>query len=190
MSSEKMRAAMLYGVKDLRVEDVEKPQVAAGEVLVRVRAATTCGTDLKIFHRGYLGKVIEMPTIFGHEWAGDVVELGEGVNWPKAGMRIRAGNSAPCLKCHMCQRGRYNLCENMLWLWGAYAQYIRVPSRTIRVNTQEIPDGVTYEEAALAEPLACVLHGAEEVGVKLGDSVAIIGAGPIGLLHMLVARKL
>ncbi|MCW3981362.1 MAG: zinc-binding dehydrogenase [Candidatus Bathyarchaeota archaeon] len=190
MSNEKMVAAMLYGVKDLRVEDVEKPQVASGEVLVRVKAATTCGTDLKILHRGYLGKVIEMPTIFGHEWAGDVVEVGEGVNWPEAGMRIRAGNSAPCLKCHMCQKGRYNLCEDMLWLWGAYAQYIRVPSRTIRVNTQEIPDGVSYEEAALTEPLACVLHGAEEVGVKLGDSVAIIGAGPIGLLHMLVARKL
>jgi L-iditol 2-dehydrogenase len=190
VSSEKMRAAMLYGIKDLRVEDVEKPQATSGEALVRVKAATTCGTDLKIFHRGYLGNVIEMPTIFGHEWAGDVVEVGEGVNWPAPGMRIRAGNSAPCLKCHMCHRGKYNLCEDMLWLWGAYAQYIRVPSRTIRVNTQEIPDEVTYEEAALTEPLACVLHGAEEVGVKLGDSVAIIGAGPIGLLHMLVARKL
>lgn len=185
-----MRAAMLYGIKDLRVEDVEKPQITFGEALVRVKAATTCGTDLKIFHRGYLGKVIEMPTIFGHEWAGDVVEVGEGVKWPEPGMRIRAGNSAPCLKCHMCQTGKYNLCEDMLWLWGAYAQYIRVPSRTIRVNTQKIPDEVTYEEAALTEPLACVLHGAEEVGIKLGDSVAIIGSGPIGLLHMLVARRL
>ncbi len=185
-----MRAAMLYGIQDLRVEDVVKPQISSGEALVRVKAATTCGTDLKIFHRGYVGKVIKLPTIFGHEWAGDVVEVGEDVKWLEPGMRIRAGNSAPCLKCHMCQRGKYNLCEDMLWLWGAYAQYIRVPSRTIRVNTQRIPDGVTYEEAALTEPLACVLHGAEEVGIKLGDTVAIIGAGPIGLLHMLVARKL
>lgn len=190
MSSEKMRAAMLYGVKDLRVEDVEKPQIGAGEVLVKIKTATTCGTDLKIFQRGYVKKVIELPTIFGHEWAGDVVEVGEGVAWLKKGMRIRAGNSAPCLRCKMCQKGKYNLCEDMLWLWGAYAEYIRVPARTVLVNTQEIPSHVSYEEAAITEPLACVLHGAEEVGIKLGYTVAIIGAGPIGLLHLLTAKKL
>jgi len=190
MSDEKMRAAMLYGVKDLRVEDVEKPQIGSGEVLVKIKAATTCGTDLKIFQRGYVGKVIKLPTIFGHEWAGDVIEVGESVMWPKRGMRIRAGNSAPCLRCKMCQKGKYNLCEDMLWLWGAYAEYIRVPARTVRVNTQEIPLHVTYEEAAITEPLACVLHGAEEADIKLGDVVAIVGAGPIGLLHLLVARKL
>ncbi len=106
-----MKAALLYGVEDLRVEDVEVPRVEAGEVLVRVRGATTCGTDLKIFRRGYVEKVIRLPTIFGHEWAGDVVEVGEGVEWPRKGMRVRAGNSAPCLHCSMCQRGKYNLCE-------------------------------------------------------------------------------
>ncbi|MDH5447409.1 MAG: zinc-binding dehydrogenase [Candidatus Bathyarchaeota archaeon] len=190
MSGEKMRAAMLYGVKDLRVGYVEKPQIGSGEVLVKIKAATTCGTDLKIFQRGYVEKIIKLPTIFGHEWAGDVVEIGEGVTWPKKGMRIRAGNSAPCLRCKMCQKGKYNLCEDMLWLWGAYAEYIRVPARTVRVNTQEIPSHVTYEEAAITEPLACVLHGAEEAGIKLGDTVAIIGAGPVGLLHLLVAKKL
>ncbi len=185
-----MRAAMLYGVKDLRVEEVEKPQIGAGEVLVQIKAATTCGTDLKIFQRGYVEKVIKLPTIFGHEWAGDVVEVGEGVTWPKKGMRIRAGNSAPCLRCRMCQKGKYNLCEDMVWLWGAYAEYIRVPARTVLVNTQAIPPHVTYGEAAITEPLACVLHGAEKAGIKLGDTVAIIGAGPIGLLHLLVAKKL
>jgi L-iditol 2-dehydrogenase len=190
MNDEKMRAAMLYGIKDLRVEDVEKPRTGSGEVLVKIKAATTCGTDLKIFQRGYIGKVIKLPTIFGHEWAGDVVEVGESVSWPKRGMRIRAGNSAPCLRCKMCQKGKYNLCEDMLWLWGAYAEYIRVPARIVQVNTQEIPPHVTYEEAAITEPLACVLHGAEEAGIKLGDTVAIIGAGPIGLLYLLVAKKL
>jgi L-iditol 2-dehydrogenase len=190
MNSETMRAAMLYGIKDLRVEDVKKPLIDSGEVLVKVKAATTCGTDLKILHRGYLEKVIGLPTIFGHEWAGDVVEVGQGVAWPEIGMRIRAGNSAPCLKCPMCQEGKFNLCENMLWLWGAYAEYIRVPSRTIQVNAQEIPSNLTYEEAALTEPLACVLHGVEKVGLEIGSTVAIIGAGPIGLLHLLVARKL
>jgi L-iditol 2-dehydrogenase len=186
----KMKAAMLYGVKDLRIEDIETPKVGTGEVLVKVRAATTCGTDLKIFQRGYVEKVIKLPTVFGHEWAGDVVEVGEGLEWPKKGVRIRAGNSAPCLHCFMCSRGKYNLCENMTWLWGAYAEYIKVPAHMVRVNMQEIPSHVSYAEAAVAEPLACVLHGIEEVGIKLGDSIAIIGAGPIGLLHLLTVKRM
>lgn len=185
-----MKAAMLYGIKDLRIEEVSKPEVNAGEVLVKVKAATTCGTDLKIFQRGYVEKVIRLPTVFGHEWAGEVVEVGEGLEWPLKGMRVRAGNSAPCLQCAMCQKGKYNLCENMIWLWGAYAEYIKVPARMVLVNMQEIPPHISYEEAAITEPLACVLHGVEEAGVKLGDTVAIIGAGPIGLLHLLTVKKL
>ncbi|MBX5327326.1 MAG: zinc-dependent alcohol dehydrogenase [Candidatus Bathyarchaeia archaeon] len=185
-----MLAAMIYGVRDLRVEEVAKPEVRHGEVLVKVKAATMCGTDLKIFNRGYVEGVIKLPTAFGHEWAGEVAEVGEGVAWPKRGMRVRAGNSAPCLRCRMCQRGNFNLCEDMLWLWGAYAEYIKVPSRMVLVNMQEIPAHVSFEEAAITEPLACVLRGAEKANVKLGDTVAIIGAGPIGLLHLLVARRL
>jgi len=184
-----MKAAMLYGVKDLRIEDIPVPEIRAGEVLVKIKAATTCGTDLKIFQRGYVKKVIKLPAVFGHEWAGEVVQVGKGLDWPKEGMRIRAGNSAPCLHCSMCQKGKFNLCENMIWLWGAYAEYIKVPARMVLVNMQEIPQHVSYEEAAIAEPLACVLHGAEEAGVKLGDTVTIIGAGPIGLLHLLTAKK-
>jgi L-iditol 2-dehydrogenase len=185
-----MKAALLYGVKDLRVEGVAVPKVGAGEVLVRVKAATTCGTDLKIFQRGYVEKIIKLPTIFGHEWAGEVVEVGEGLEWPRNGMRVRAGNSAPCLHCAMCQMGKYNLCENMIWLWGAYAEFVKVPARMVLVNTQEIPSQISYLEAAITEPLACVLHGVEEAGVKLGDSVAIIGAGPIGLLHLLTVKRM
>jgi L-iditol 2-dehydrogenase len=90
----------------------------------------------------------------------------------------------------MCQKGKYNLCENMIWLWGAYAEYIKVPARMVFVNMQEIPPHVSYEEAAIAEPLACVLHGAEEAQISLGDAVAIVGAGPIGLLHLLVAKQM
>lgn len=181
---------MLYGVKDLKVEDVEVPEVKDGEVLVKVKAATTCGTDLKIFQRGYVEKVIKLPTIFGHEWAGEVAEVGKGLEWPRKGMRVRAGNSAPCLHCSMCQRGKYNLCENMIWLWGAYAEYIKVPARMVLMNMQGVPDGISYEEAAITEPLACVLHGVEQANVKLGDTVAIIGAGPIGLLHLLTVKKM
>ena len=102
-----MSGAMLYGVKDLRVENVEKPRIGTGEVLVKVKAATTCGTDLKIFQRGYVERVIKLPTVFGHEWAGEVVEVTQDSEWPKIGMRVRAGNSAPCLRCAMCQKGKY-----------------------------------------------------------------------------------
>jgi len=188
--NEKMKAALLYGVRDLKVENVDKPTVGVGEVLVRVKAATTCGTDLKIFQRGYVEGVITLPTVFGHEWAGEVVEVSEELSWPRKGMRVRAGNSAPCLRCRMCQKGDYNLCEDMMWLWGAYAEFIKVPSRMVTVNMQEIPSHLTFEEAAITEPLACVLHGAEKANVKLGDTVAVIGAGPIGLLHLLVAKKM
>jgi L-iditol 2-dehydrogenase len=185
-----MKAAMLHGVKDLRVEDVDVPGVGIGEVLVKIKAATTCGTDVKIYQRGYVEKIIKLPTIFGHEWAGEVVEVGGNLDWPKKGMRVRAGNSAPCLHCNMCQKGKYNLCEDMIWLWGAYAEYIKVPARTVLVNMQEIPSHVSFEEAAITEPLACVLHGVEEANVKLGDTVAVIGAGPIGLLHLLTVKKM
>lgn len=185
-----MKAAILYGVRNLRIENVPIPQLDRGEVLVRIRAATTCGTDLKIFQRSYVSHVIKLPTIFGHEWAGEIVDLASDVDWLEKGMRIRAGNSAPCLRCKMCERGKFNLCENMIWLWGAYAEYLKVPAQMVRVNLQKIPAHVSYEEAALTEPLACVLHGVEEARVKLGDTIAIIGAGPIGLLHLLTVRRL
>jgi len=190
LAKAKMKAALLHGVKDLRIERVEQPRVGYGEALVKVKAATTCGTDLKIFQRGYVSGVIQLPTVFGHEWAGDIVEVGAGVAKLREGMRVRGGNSSPCMRCKMCQRQQYNLCEDMMWLWGAYAEYIKVPARIVRLNTQQIPSHVSYEEAAIAEPLACVLHGLEKARVKLGDTVAIIGAGPIGLLHLLTARRM
>ncbi len=184
-----MKAALLQGIKDLQIQDIDIPEIDCSEILVKVKAATTCGTDLKIYQRGYVDGVIKMPTVFGHEWAGDIVEVGNGVPWLKKGMRIRAGNSSPCLRCFMCQRGKYNLCEDMMWLWGAYAEYIKVPARIVTLNTQAIPEHLTYEEAAVTEPLACVLRAVEKAKTQLGDVIAIIGAGPIGLLHLLAVKK-
>ena len=184
-----MKAALLQGIKDLQIRDIDIPEIGCSEILVKVKAATTCGTDLKIYQRGYIDGVIKMPTVFGHEWAGDIVEVGNGVTWLKKGMRIRAGNSSPCLRCFMCQRGNYNLCEDMMWLWGAYAEYIKVPARIVTLNTQAIPEHLTYEEAAVTEPLACVLRAVEKARMKLGDVIAIIGVGPIGLLHLLTVKK-
>ncbi len=186
----KMKAALLYGVKDLRLEEVDIPEVGPGEILARVRAATTCGTDLKIYKRGYVGGIIKYPQPFGHEWAGDVVKVGEGVQGIEEGIRIRAGNSTPCYKCPMCQKGLYNLCENRTWLWGSYAEYVKVPAPIVKHNLHIIPPNLSYAEAAITEPLACVLHGVLKAGIKLGDTVVVIGAGPIGILHTQLAKRM
>lgn len=186
----KSRVAMLYGVNDIRVEEIDIPEISRGEVLVRVRAATTCGTDVKIYQRGYVSGVISLPSPFGHEWAGDIVEVGVGVKGFSVGMRVRGGNSAPCLQCGMCREGRFNLCEGRVWLWGAYAEYIKVPEPIVKLNLHEIPPHLSYEEAAVTEPLACVLHGALTANIKPGDTVAIIGSGPIGILHAQLAKRM
>ncbi len=190
MRVDKMNAALLYGNEDLRVEEVDVPHPGPGEVLARVGAATTCGTDVKIYRRGYVGEIVRYPMVFGHEWAGTVEEVGEGVGFYEEGMRVRAGNTAPCLRCHLCRMGKYNLCEDRTWLWGAYAEYIRVPSTIVKHNMQELPPNLTFAEAALTEPLACVLHGAQKAGIKPGDTVVVVGSGPIGILHMQVAKML
>ncbi len=188
MSHKKMKAALLYGIKDLRVEAVDLPSIDHGEVLVKIGAATTCGTDVKIYQRGYVKDIIKYPMIFGHEWAGEIVEVGDSVQGLDEGMRIRAGNTAPCFRCPLCREGKHNLCEDRTWLWGAYAEYIRVPPSIVRYNTLELPPQMTYEEAAMAEPLACVIHGVHEAGLRMGDTVVVLGSGPIGIMHAQVAK--
>lgn len=189
MSKEKMRAALLYGIKDLRLEYIDIPEIGEKEVLVKIKAATTCGTDVKIYKRGYVSiGFVKYPQLFGHEWAGEIVKVGEKVEKFKNGMRVRAGNSAPCFICQLCKEEKYNLCENRTWLWGAYSEYIKVPEEIIKYNMQEIPSHLSFEEAAITEPLACVIYGDKKAGIKIGDTVAIIGAGPIGILHAQVAK--
>jgi L-iditol 2-dehydrogenase len=177
-----MQAAVLYGKEDVRIEDVERPLPGAGEIVVRVRAALTCGTDLKTYRRGYHAKMLNMPALFGHELAGVVAAVGDGVSGFHPGTRVVALNSAPCDRCYWCQHGQQNLCEDLLFNNGAYAEWIRVPARIVEKNTLEIPVHVTDEHAALTEPLACVLRGLEESRAQRGDTMAVIGAGPIGLL--------
>jgi L-iditol 2-dehydrogenase len=186
--NKEMMAAVLYGKEHLRVEPVAVPKIGAGDLLVRVRAALTCGTDVKVFQRGYHARMIVPPAVFGHELAGDVVELGEGVTKFACGQRVVAANSAPCHDCYYCRRGLENLCENLLFNNGAYAEYIRIPARIVEKNTYVIPSHVGYQDAALAEPLACVLRGIEETGIQPGDSVAVIGLGPIGQMFVRMAK--
>ncbi|MEP7363037.1 MAG: zinc-binding dehydrogenase [Acidobacteriota bacterium] len=183
-----MMAAVLYGKEDLRVQKVAVPQLAAGDVLVKVRAALTCGTDVKVFRRGYHARMIVPPALFGHELAGDVVSVGEAVTKFRTGDRIVAANSAPCGECHYCRKGNQNLCSDLLFNNGAYAEFMRIPARIVERNTYLVPDHVTYQDAALIEPLACVMKGVEESGLKPGDDVVVIGLGPIGLMFVRLAK--
>ncbi len=185
-----MMAAVLYGKEQLRIEPVAVPRIDKGDVLVRVKAALTCGTDVKVFLRGYHARMIVPPAVFGHELAGDIVAVGDEVTKFRSGQRIVAANSAPCLECFYCRRGLPNLCEDLLFNNGAYAEYIRIPSRIVERNTHEIPSHISYQDAALVEPLACVLRGLEETGVRSGDTVAVIGLGPIGLMFVRLANVL
>lgn len=179
-----MNAAVLYGQEDIRIERVPVPRPEAGEIVVRVGAALTCGTDLKVYRRGYHARMLVPPTLFGHELAGTVHELGEGVTQFAEGMRVVALNSAPCGVCYWCGRGQENLCDDLLFNNGAYAEFIRIPARIVEKNTLAIPGEMPFEFAALTEPLACVVRGLEESGAQPGDEVVVIGAGPIGLMFI------
>jgi L-iditol 2-dehydrogenase len=177
-----MTAAILYGSENLKIESVDIPKLAPDEALIRVKVALTCGTDLKVWKRGYHARMITPPAVFGHELAGIVETLGADVNGGlKVGARVVPSNSAPCNVCLFCRKGQSNLCEDLLFNNGAYAEYIRIPGRIVRQNMLVIPEHVSFQDAAMVEPLACVLRGIHETGIQPGDTTVVIGCGPIGL---------
>ena len=180
-----MRAAVLYGKEDVRIENVAVPAVEPGGLLVRVHAALTCGTDVKVFRRGYHAKMIRPPALFGHEFAG-TVEIGN--DQFEKGQRVVAANSAPCGVCFYCQQNRENLCENLLFNNGAYAEFIHIPARLAAKNTYLIPESASFQDAALIEPFACALKGVADSCVKRGDTVAVIGLGPLGMFLIIGAK--
>jgi L-iditol 2-dehydrogenase len=183
--NEHMTAAVLYGREDLKIERVPIPRIGADELLVRIKVALTCGTDFKVWKQGAHARMIKTPAIFGHELAGVVEEAGEALeNRFPLGMRVVAGNSAPCNQCFFCMKGSPNLCEDLVFNNGAYAEYALIPGRIVRENVIEIPAHLSFEDAALVEPLACVLRGIEETGIRPGDTTVVIGCGPIGLLFV------
>lgn len=182
-----MTAAVLYGKEDVRIERIPMPRAGKGEIVVRIHAALTCGTDLKVYRRGYHARMLRPPTPFGHELAGIVAEIGPGVTNFQIADQVVALNSAPCDNCYFCRRDQENLCDDLLFNNGAYAEYIRVPARIVAKNTLRIPAHVKLEHAAMTEPLACVLQGMDDLGVRAGDSLAVIGAGAIGLMFIHLA---
>jgi L-iditol 2-dehydrogenase len=171
------------------VELVPIPKIAPDEVLVRVEVALTCGTDLKVWRRGYHAWMITPPALFGHELAGTVAAAGEKVRNAAPGDRVVPANSAPCEACFYCQAGQPNLCSDLLFNNGAYAQFLRVPGRIVERNLLRIPEHVSFRDAAMAEPLACVLRGVEEMRVPEGATVAVIGCGAIGLKFIRVLSR-
>lgn len=181
-----MLAALLYGQEDLRLESVADPSPAAGEVVVQVAAATTCGTDLKVWRRGGHAKMLKPPTLFGHEAAGTIVALGEGVTGWRVGDRVVANNSAPCYKCFFCSRQEYSLCPNLTWNNGTFAEYLKIPAPIVEHNMLPVPEALPDALASMTEPLACVLHGVARSNVKAGDRVVVLGDGAIGLMFVAV----
>ncbi|MDB9435778.1 alcohol dehydrogenase catalytic domain-containing protein [Dolichospermum lemmermannii CS-548] len=184
-----MLAALLYGQEDLRLEQVPDPTPEAGEVVIQVEAATTCGTDLKVWRRGGHAKMLTPPTLFGHEGAGRIVAVGAGVtNW-RVGDRVVANNSAPCMKCFFCQRQEYSLCPHLTWNNGTFAEYLKIPAPIVEHNLLPVPKHLPLVLAAMTEPLACVLHGISRSGVKPHDKVVVLGDGAIGLMFVAVLAK-
>ena len=183
-----MRAAVLYGKEDVRIERVAVPRLEPGDVLLRTRVALTCGTDAKVFRRGYHAKMIVPPAVFGHEIAGVVEEVGPGVEGWEPGTPVVAANSAPCGECYYCRHEMSSLCDDLLFWNGAYAEFARIPARVVSKNLLPLEEGVDFREGAMVEPLACVIRGVEESWIGRGQSVAIIGTGPIGLMFVALAR--
>jgi L-iditol 2-dehydrogenase len=183
----RMKAAVLYGREDVRIEQVDVPQPAPGELLLRTRVALTCGTDVKVYRRGYHARMIRPPAVFGHEVAGVVEEVGDGVAALAPGMPVVVANSAPCGDCSYCRRGSPSLCDDLLFWNGAYAEFARIPARVVSRNVLPL-EGLGFRQAAMVEPLACVVRGIEDCAISAGQSVAVIGVGPIGLMLVRLAR--
>src|SRR6266403_1398596 len=185
-----MKAAVLYGQEQIRVEDVPVPALKPGEVRIQIEAALTCGTDLKVFKRGYHARMIIPPAVFGHELAGTLGEVSPDATGWQVGDRVVVANSAPCGDCFYCRQGRENLCDDLLFLNGAYAESIVVPARLVEKNLLRLKPETSFRDAALTEPLACVVQGVEDLKLRAGQRVLVIGAGPIGLMFVAVAKHL
>jgi L-iditol 2-dehydrogenase len=183
-----MKAAVLYGKEDVRVEEITPAPLKPGEVRIGIEAALTCGTDLKVFKRGYHAKMIVPPAVFGHELAG-VISESQAADW-RVGERVVVANSAPCGECFHCQNEQENLCDHLLFLNGAYAESIVVPARIVQKNLLRLKPETDFRDAALVEPLACVVQGIEDTRLRTGQQVLVLGAGPIGLMFVALSKHL
>lgn len=184
----RMNAIQFYEPLNIKYEEVNINDPKDGEVQIKIMAALTCGTDVKTYRRGHPVLIRKIPSGFGHEFSGVITKIGKNVVGFNVGDRVVAANSAPCGECFFCKRGDYNLCENLEFLNGAYAEYINVPKSIVKRNLLHLPDDLSFERAAFAEPLANVVHGVEKTGIKAGQTVGVVGLGPIGLMFVKLAK--
>jgi len=187
-----MKAAVMHGDNDLRLEEVATPRAKPGEMVVQVKACGICATDVKILAGTSTPRTL--PTIRGHEVAGFVHEMGDGVQGLEVGQRVAVYPIASCGRCFFCERGRHSLCEDEFGLAhgidGGFAEYVRIPDRLVALGgVVPIQDDLAFDLAAMAEPLSCCISAFNSAGVSEGDWVVIIGAGPMGLLHLAVAKS-
>lgn len=179
-----MKQAILYGARDVRIEDRPEPIPGPGEVVLRLEAALVCGTDLKVFRRGGHARMIHPPAPFGHEYAGTIAAVGSAVRRFSAGDRVTGANSAPCGTCPRCAEGAPNLCQDLLFVNGAFGDLMLLPARLVEKNLLPLPKGVSASAAAMMEPLSCVLHGLDRLGDAPREPVLVAGLGAIGLLFI------
>ena len=191
-----MKALRFYAPEDVRLEDRPEPDAGPDEVKIRVRNCSTCGTDVKIFHNGHQN--LSPPRTIGHEIAGEIVEVGSdvlatyGEDW-QVGDRVQVIAAVPCGECYECRKGWMAVCANQTSVGyqyeGGFAEYMIVPRQVLQVDgLNRIPDNVEFDEASAAEPLACAINAQELLGIEPGDVVVVFGAGPIGCMHIRVAR--
>ncbi|MGL4549530.1 zinc-dependent alcohol dehydrogenase, partial [Eubacterium aggregans] len=169
MLNQKMKAQMFYAPWDVHFEETDIPTIGPEDMLIKVKAALTCETDLKTYRRGHPTITTSVPSTFGHEFAGEVVAVGEKVTQFEVGDRVVGANTTPCFECYHCKKNEYSLCENLNYLNGAYSECVAVPGHMLKYNFYKIPESLPYEQAALLEPLACAVHGADRIPVKTGD---------------------
>jgi L-iditol 2-dehydrogenase len=187
-----MKAAVFHGPGDLRVADVPRPQIGQAEILLQVGACALCGSDVRTFRHG--ARNIDKPVVLGHELSGTIVEIGAAVSGYRPGQRVAVAPAIPCGDCVYCRRGAETMCERLRSIGyefdGGLAEFMAVPASAVRAGcVNPIPDALSFAEAAIAEPLACVINGQELLSVGDGDTVVVIGAGPVGCLHAGLARE-
>ncbi len=190
-----MKAIQLLGKNKIRLADVPVPEIGDNEALLKVRAASICGTDVRMFQNGYKNVSEESPLILGHEFAGDIVQVGKNVTSLEVGQKVAVAPNIGCGTCDLCVSGQTHLCNVYdafgITIDGGFAEYVRIPENAIRQgNIAPLDASISYAEAAMVEPLSCVYNGQELIGVRPGDDVLIIGMGPIGIMHIMVAKLL
>jgi len=181
-----MKVAVYYSNADIRIEERPRPRISSGEILVKMKVSGICGTDVMEWYR-----IKKAPRILGHEMAGEIAAIGRGVKSFKKGDRVFVSHHVPCYKCHLCSQGNYTACGSLHtgnYDPGGFSEFIRIPEENVKYGTFLLLDEITYEDAAMIEPLGCVIAGQKQLGLNRGQTVLIIGSGVSGILHIQLAK--